>query len=293
LRVAYLTAGSVGAGHLVRGIAIGRGLERAGFRGAYRMFGPRLPFAAARARQDYEAVDVQADRAALANPQLAQTTDLAQRLRRFDADLLIVDLFWAAVRWILPALRCEAWLLLRTCPPVWLVGGEGLPFAPGQFQRIVGIEPVDYAAISERIDPIVVCNPDECRPRQELRQRLAVPGASELAVALHAGERGELDQLRQLAGAQLAGDEARLVALDLFDDEALFPAAAWLSGADRIYAGAGYNAYWEARWLGYEPRTRFLPFRRTIDDQARRLAAFGGVLPRANGADTLARWIAG
>jgi hypothetical protein len=288
LKVAYLTAGTVGAGHLVRGMAIGRGLERAGFGGAYRMFGPRLPFAAARGTPDYEPVDVQADRAALAHPQLAQTAGLAVRLREFDPDLLIVDLFWAAVRWILPTLRCEAWLLLRICPSVWLVGGEGMPFAPGQFRRIVGIEPVDYAAITERIDPIVVCNPDERRPRQELRRHLAVPGGGVLAVALHAGERGELDQLRQLAG-----DEPRLVALDLFDDEALFPAAAWLTGADRIYAGAGYNAYWEARWLGHEPRTRFLPFRRTIDDQARRLAAFGGVRPRANGADILARWIAG
>jgi hypothetical protein len=288
MKVAYLTAGSVGAGHLVRGIAIGRGLARAGFRGSYRMFGPRLPFAAACRAGDYVAVEIEAERRALSQPQLAQTTDLAVRLRQFGAELLIVDLFWAPVRWILPVLDCEAWLLVRTCPAVWLVGGPGMPFTAEPYERVVGIEPVGYAALDETIDPIVVCNPEECRPRQALRRRVAAAEDAELAVVLHAGERGELEELRHLARG-----EAALVTLDLYEDEALFPAAEWLAGADRIYAGAGYNAYWEARWLGHEPRTRFLPFRRSIDDQAGRLAAFRDYRPQVNGADTLARWIVG
>jgi hypothetical protein len=288
MKVAYLTGGTVGAGHLVRGVAIGRALARAGFRGGYRMFGPRLPFAAAGGRDDYEAVEIEADRAALQHPQLAQTSDLALRLRRFGADLLIVDLFWAPVRWILPALRCEAWLLVRTCPAPWLVGGPGMPFAAEQYQRILGIEPFDHPALDETIDPIVVCNPDERRPPEALRRWAGVPEGEELAVALHAGERGEIEQLRRLAGGR-----APLLTLDLFEDQALFPAAEWVAGADRIYSGAGYNACWEARWLGHEARTRFLPFRRSIDDQARRLAIFRDHHPRANGADVLARWIAG
>ncbi len=71
-----------------------------------------------------------------------------------------------------------------------------------------------------------------------------------------------------------------------------FPAAEWLGGADRIVAGAGYNAFWEAHWLGYAERTEWIPFRRTIDDQALRVELSRGMTPRENGADTLARWIA-
>src|SRR6185295_7862008 len=106
MKIAYFTAGTVGAGHLVRGLAIGRGLRRAGFRGAYRMFGPRLPFAAA-GREDHVTVDVQTDRA-LRDRHLAQMSGLAQELQAFDPDLLLVDMFWAPLRWVLPALSCEA-----------------------------------------------------------------------------------------------------------------------------------------------------------------------------------------
>jgi hypothetical protein len=287
MKIAYLTGGTVGAGHLVRGVAIGRGLERAGLRGTYRMFGPRLPFAAARMQEGYEVIDIAGERAALTHPHLAVTTELARRLEAFDADLLIVDLFWAAVRWLLPHLRCEAWLLLRICPPVWLVGSPELPFAPAQFARVIGIEPVDYPAVGDRLDPVVVCNPGECRPRAALRERLGVPAGRELAVVVHAGEPGEADQLRAAAAP------AQPITLDLFEPEALFPAAEWLPGADRVHAGAGYNAFWEARWLGYAERTRFLPFRRSIDDQDLRLRTFRESAMRANGADTLARWILG
>jgi hypothetical protein len=44
MRIAYVTGGTVGAGHLVRGVAVGRALGRAGIDATYRMFGPALPF---------------------------------------------------------------------------------------------------------------------------------------------------------------------------------------------------------------------------------------------------------
>jgi hypothetical protein len=284
MKVAYFTAGTVGAGHLVRGLAVGRGLRRAAFRGEYRMFGPPLPFAVAVGETGYETVEVRAD-LALRDRHLAQTSGLAQKLRGFAPDLLLVDLFWTPLRWVLPALDCEAWLLVRTCPAVWLIGPPEAPFDPGQFRRIVGIEPVSYPALDGCIEPIVIANPDECQPPGALRERLAVPPGRRLVVVLHAGERREVESLRE------AAEEEVVATLDLFEPGALFPAAEWLGGADRVVCGCGYNAYWEARWLGYAERSTFVPFRRSIDDQASRLAAFRDHVPRENGADELARWI--
>ncbi len=286
MKVAYFTAGTVGAGHLVRGLAIGRALRRAGFAGEYRMFGPRLPFAAAAGRGDYTVVDALSDRT-LRDRGLAQTSGLAQELQRFAPDLLVVDLFWAPLRWVLPHLDCEAWLLLRICPPQWLIGPPPMPFEASQFARLIGIEPAAVPAILhgiDRIDPIVVCNPDECRPREALRERFGVPPERALVVALHAGERGES---AALAGS--AGDD--VVVLDLFTPDAPFPAAEWLPGADRVVSGGGYNAFWEAHWLGYAERTEWIPFRRAIDDQALRVETCNDTVPHENGADTLARWI--
>jgi hypothetical protein len=284
VRVAYFTAGTVGAGHLVRGLAIGRGLTRAGFTGTYRMFGPRLPFPLAAAEERYESVAIQTD-PALRQRHLAQSSELAERLRTYQPDLLLVDLFWAPLYWVLPGLGCPAWLLLRLCPPVWLQGPPGMPFDRGMFDRIVGIEPIGLPVLDDVVDPIVIANPGECRPPGALRERLGLTADARLAVVLHAGERGETERLQEAA----AGESVTV--LDLFQPDAPFPAAEWLTGADRIFAAAGYNAFWEARWLGYAGRTTFLPFPRSIDDQAKRLADFGNYDPKENGADTLARWI--
>jgi hypothetical protein len=278
----------VGAGHLMRGLAIGRGLRRAGFGGAYRMFGPRLPFPAARLLGDdvYEEMAIETD-AALRERHLAQTSGLARALAAFAPDLLLVDLFWAPLYWVLPALACPAWLLVRRCPPIWLQGPPGLPFERGQYQRLLAIEPLAQGELDRQLDPIVVANPDERRTATELRERYAVPASDELVAVAHAGQAGELTTLRQAAGA------AAPLVFDLFDPAAPFPAAPWLAAADRVVAGLGYNSYWEARWLGFAARTRFVPFRRSIDDQDGRRAGGAAYSMRENGADTLARLILG
>ncbi len=284
MRVAFFTAGTTGAGHLVRGLAIQRGLERAGFDGQYRMFGPTLPFALAQS-DVYESVEIRSD-PMLRDPARAPESELAHQLRRFRPDLLLVDLFWAPLRWILPILELEAWLLLRTCPPSWLIGPARIPFDDRRFARIIGIEPITHRVVREWIDPVVIVNHDECRSRAELRQRFDVPDDQPLVISTHAGKPGEAATLE----AWLPRDH-HLVNLSLYDEAPLFPAAAWLGGADAVILGAGYNAFWEARWLGYFPRSTFVSFPRKIDDQAYRLRRFADSAMQRNGADTLARWI--
>jgi hypothetical protein len=283
-RVAYFTGGTVGAGHLVRGIAIGRALARHGFRGEYRMFGPPLPFPVA-TRADYEAVPVVEGE--VRDPARAPETAMARALAAWRPDLLVVDMFWAPLRHVLPLAGCTCWLLARTCPRAWFTGPPDTRWDARQYARTIAIEPFRNPALRESIDPVVVCNPDECRPPQALRERLGVPPENRLVVATHAGVAGEMDALAQGAGAAEA-----VVRLDLFDPGALFPLAEWLGGADRVLAAAGYNSFWEARWLGWAPRTRFTPLRRAIDDQAWRAHGCAGHRMRANGADTLAQWIA-
>jgi hypothetical protein len=282
MRVAYFTAGNVGAGHLVRGVAIGRGLARRGFSGTYRMFGPALPYPAA----EHEQTTVPISEIELRDQMRAPQSELAATLTAFAPDLLVVDMFWAPLRHILPLPGCECWLLVRTCPRVWFVGLPDTPFAAGQYKRIVGIEPFRHSAIRESIDPVVVCNPDECRPPNALRERLGIPDGQPLVAVTHAGCPGEIEQLAKVAG------NVAVVRMDLYGADALFPLAEWLPGADRIFSAAGYNSFWEAQWLGYADRTRFTAMPRKIDDQAWRLQSFGHRPLAANGADTLAAWIA-
>ncbi len=285
MKVAFFTSGGrLGAGHLVRAIAIGRGLRRAGFAGEYRIFGPRPAFPTVEAA-NLEVVDVHAE--SLKDPAAAAGTDLAAALARFAPDLILVDVFWAPVHFVLPGLRCECWLLIRSCPRRWLARTRHVAFDPRQFARIIGIEAFANPIVREFIDPVVVCNPDECRPRSALRERLGFPPGRRLVMVVQAGRRGECEKLCE----GFAPDE--IVTSNLYEPGALFPIAEWLPGADAIVCGAGYNAFWESRWLGYYERTRFTAFDRDIDDQAWRLRAGPTHVMRENGADVLARWIVG
>ena len=198
------------------------------------MFGPHQPFPAAAAeRDDWEVIEVPADRLTL-----------------------------------------------------WLVGPAGAPFEPAQYARIVSIEPVAAPAITHAIDAVVLVNPDECQPRGALRRRLGVAADKKLIAVMHAGMPGELGQLTPALKPKDV-----LVTFDMFAAEALFPAAERLGDCDAIHSGAGYNAFWEARWLDYAARTTFTSGARRNDDQCWRLARCGDRAMRENGADTLARWI--
>lgn len=283
-RVAYFTAGDRGAGHLTRGLAIGRALARVGHVGEYQIFAPETPYPALRATQYTR---IAAPRDALIDPRRALETPLAAALRAFRPDLVVVDLFWAPLLHILPGLGCEAWLLLRDCPAAWTVGRGSARFDPRQYTRIVAIEPVDHAVVTHRVDPVVILNPDECVAPGALRRRIGTPEGRKLVAISHAGLVGELDAMRDVA------PEGDVVTLDLHAQDAVFPACAWLADADAVVCGAGFNSYWEAHWLGYAARTRFVAFDRTFHNEHNRLARPAGPAMRENGADRLARWIAG
>jgi hypothetical protein len=298
-RVAFFTAGTTGAGHLVRGIAIERALARAGSRCTYAMFGPRSPLSLAR-RANYHPVSL--DPAELSDHARAPGSELAGALAAFAPDVLLVDLFWAPLRLLLPLPSCESWLLLRRAPPAWLVGPPGHPYERSAFARVLAIEPgVHEGQVDQAIDPIVVSNPDERRPVGALRQELGVPPEEPLVVAHQAGEPGDWARLVRTSSARPLhvftpprDDDAVLSCpadVVLHDGNAFFPLAEWLRDADAIVSGAGYNAYWEARWLGHGQRTTFVPFDRVIDDQSWRVRECGNHRPRENGADMIARWL--
>jgi hypothetical protein len=288
VRVAYFTAGTIGAGHHVRGVAIGRGLARVtGEEVEYRTFGPALPCAGGRR---FIHCEVPVSRAELEDPTRAPEGLLARAIGDYRPDVLLIDMFWAPLCFVLPALAslgCEAWLLLRKCPSAWFGGpSAAMQFEASRYARILAIEPnLGTGPWAETIEPIVVANADECRPKTALRAHFDVPDGVRLDVVVHAGRPGERAELRG------AGAEARV--LDLFDESSLFPAAEWLGGADRIATGAGYNSFWEAQWLRYAERTTFTPFARPIDDQGWRIRACSAHAMRENGADALARALVG
>ena len=261
------------------------------------MFGPRTALRSA-ARPGYHPLPIEPDE--LGDPARAGASALAAALAAFAPDILIVDLFWAPLRLLLPLPACEAWLLVRRAPPVWLVGPKDHPFLPHQYARVIAIEPnaIDTGA-SDSVDPVVAVNPEERRPAGSLREALAITQDEKLHVVHQAGEPGEWSRLARTSshrplhvfapGREGATPVSAEAGIHVHDGDAFSPLAAWLGDADVLHTGAGYNAYWEARWLGYDTKTAFVPFPRNIDDQSWRVRTCASFVPRENGADTLVR----
>lgn len=289
MRVAFFTAGTTGAGHIVRGHAIARALARRGHADVLTLIGPPVELALAE-RCGFRATCI--DHRELTDPARAPSSALARELHELAPDVLIVDLFWAPLARLLPLPGCETWLLLRRVPAPWFVGPPGLPYRRELFTRVIGIEPgAADDQVDETIDPIVVANPDERKPRGALRTRLGVAPHVRLEVVHQVGGPGEVDALAR------ARPQAHVFTLargrevrppNVHDGDALFPLCEWLGDADALVSGGGYNAFWEAKWLGHHARTSFVPFARPLDDQSWRIERGRDVVPRANGADTLA-----
>lgn len=285
MNVAYFTAATVGAGHLLRALSIERGLKRAGFEGTYRMIGPNPVLPDRLVPPNWRVVQIRHEEIAV--PERAWETEIARELFDFEPDLLLVDIFWAPLLHILPVLNKPAWLIAGSMPSFWLQGPSHHPFDPEQYERIIAVEPFLNLPVTDSVEPIVIVNPDERRPPEAIRKRYGVEPGQKLTVVVQAGLAGEAQELARREGD---GDSV-LAVLSLHDPEPLFPSAPWLTGADRIVSGAGYNVFWESKWLGHYDRTVFFPFPRTVDDHAWRLSACSGVVMTANGADTLAGWI--
>lgn len=283
-RIAFVTATVGGAGHLALGVAIGNGLARAGFRGDYRLFGPPIPYPIGPLAGYVPATVSPEERRAVS---AAADSELARRLDEFDPDLVLVDKFWFPIQNVLFALpKLEAWLLCCLAPTTWFIGPASSRFVPARYRRRIATEPPNLHRLPEQVEPIVVCNPEECRPPSALRQHLGVAEGVHLTVVAQTGMLGEAEALGRRDG--LTG-EVRV--LSLHQPGGLFPLAPYLGGADRIVGGAGYALYWETRWLGLAERTLCVPQQRHLVDVQELRVEMSPHVMRENGADTLARWM--
>lgn len=288
MRVAYVTSGDVGAGHIVRGIAIRNALDRTNVTGInYRRFGPPIQFTALSDAVDYVTV----------------TNDLGVKLTAFKPDLVIVDMFWMPLRTILRKLNCPAWLLIRYLPPLWFRGVDGISWNPQDYAKIIKIEPFDvYIPMTtnvETIDPVVVVQASDLRANTELRTHFSIDAYKTLNVVIHSEAPKTLRLNKNLANKMhlrsniTTTDNEVTLRLSLKEQNVLYPVTPWLSGADHITAAAGYNTYWEIKTLGLMDKTSFTARMHDFyGEQSWRSTAMASVTPLTNGADTLAGMIA-
>lgn len=282
MRVTFFTAGSHGAGHIVRACALQRALVRGGCTDVtLTVVAPSSPFL--RLVGD-AARPVRIDSDALRTPAGALESDVSRAIADSRPDVVVIDVFWVPLAFV--PLPCPAWLLLRSVPPAWLVGPKEARFDPSRYQRILAIEPAPMLQHFEQLDPIVVVDGSERGSRSDLARACGADAASTapLQVIVQGGLPADVEVLAAAARATHPGPWHHL---DLHDAHAPFPVAPLLTAADAVIAAPGYNTFWESRLLGFADRTTWVPIRRAIDDAAWRAGLPADLRPRSNGADTL------
>jgi hypothetical protein len=295
VKIAFVTAGSAGAGHLVRGAAVARAVQRAGRSDVVRVFSPPSPFLA-RVRAVVDVDEVAVEPALLRDPRTANDSALARALAAFAPDVVVIDVFWVPLVFV--TLPCPAWLLLRSVPPAWLVGPAEARFDVARYARVFAIEPAPVLARFAALPPLVIANRDEAQPRAALLSALRASGVDvDVDAPLRLIARGGLpsDDDVLVNAARARWPAAAVALLDLADPRAPFPAAPLFAGLgddDGLVAAPGYNLFWEARHMGFAARTTFVPIPRKLDDVAWRAGLDADVAPVDNGADVLVRLLA-
>jgi hypothetical protein len=281
VRITFFTAGSQGAGHVVRACALQRALVRQGCdHVTLTVVAPPSPFLHL-VGESARPVNIDVD--ALRDPDRAAGSDLARAIADSAPDVVVIDVFWVPLVFV--PLPCPAWLLLRSVPPAWLVGPKEARFDEARYQRVLAIEPAPLLQRFEQLDPIVVVDRGDRGSRADLARACGrADGAEPLRVIVRGGLATDVDVLSTAAAGLHPGPWHHL---DLHQAHAPFPAAPLLTAADAVLAAPGYNTFWEARVLGFAERTTWVPIRRALDDASWRAGLADAVVPRANGADTL------
>jgi hypothetical protein len=280
MRVCYFTAGSHGAGHLVRAVALQRAIVRGRHDIRLDVVAPASPLLSRLLGPNGHGVVI--DAAELRDPTRAAHSAVAQTIAALRPDVVVIDVFWVPLVFV--PLPCPAWLLLRSVPAAWLVGPREARFDPRRYERVFAIEPAPGLEAFEATAPVVVSTADERLPRRALAERLRVGANTPLNVIVQGGLSSDASVL---AAAARDVDNGPWHLLDVGAADAPFPVAPLLAEADRVVAAPGYNTFWEAQLLGFSQRTTWVPIRRQLDDAAWRASLSGNEAVAGNGADTI------
>lgn len=281
--IVYVTAGTDGAGHLMRGMAIGRALAATGLSHRYTLLAPASPYAHV-AGPSYQAVEIRP--AELRDPRSAVDSALGRAIADLAPTLVVLDLFWVPLVFV--PVTAPVWLLLRSVPAAWLRGPVEARFDSRRYERVFAIEDAPGLDAFDQLPPIVWNTEHILRSRNELAARLQIRPDDPIRLVVRAGL--ETDDALLDAACEDTGGEG-WVSVRLGQDDAPCPLGPWLAGlrdGDQVVAGAGYNFYWESHHFGFYPRVRWVPLPRRIDDQHWRAARAVAALDSCDGAATLA-----
>ncbi|HAE23320.1 MAG TPA: hypothetical protein DCG47_13520 [Spirochaetaceae bacterium] len=293
MKLLFYSGGTTGSGHIVKGLSIANAIRRAGLDWDYKILSVRTPFAGLAERQGVAIETIDAEDEKRLGPELWRESALFKAIDAYNPDVLVVDLFWFALDSFIRELPCKKAILIRQVDPAFFAmrtAERALCFRPEDYDLAAAIEPgFNTPFASERLEPLVVRHRDEIMPAGRALRELGLDPDDQACFFGFNGNAWEGAEVWK-SFDYLEGEGWKVVRSNNREG-GLFPAVDWFNAFGLLVVGAGYNAFWEARYFGKE--AFFAPFPRNFEDQYRRIRLCSSYVPKENGADQLIRRIAG
>ncbi len=286
MNVVYYTSGLTGTGRLVMGLSVGNALKRNKIDCQYTIlsgsqFG-HLADALGIAHREIPLEDENYLR--IDN---FQYSELYGAISELKPDLLLVDLLWFPLYHFIDDLFCKKIFLSRQVDNAFFAVPDGkslLQFDPGQYDRVFAIEPFTSKIPMERINPLVLRNRDEIHPRDEALSALGLNESDRNCLIAYNGHPGDFDRVYG-EYSSLEDQGFRLVSSTNYAG-GIFPVVDYFNAFDLIVCGAGYNAFWEARY--FKKEAIFIPTDAMFVSGEKRIRECKDFHFSGNGADQLA-----
>jgi hypothetical protein len=293
MRILFYTGGTKGSGHIVLGLSLASAFKRAAIDVDYAILSVETPFAELARRLGTAVSTIPCEDAAELGGDECRESALFSAIRDYRPDILVVDQFWFAPEAFIRELPCRKVLLLRQVDPrffhFYIPQGERR-FRPDDWDLILKTEPGFALPFEARqIQPIVIRNRDEIMSRETALRDLGLKADEQHCLFAFNGNSWEGEEAWK--SFSYLQDEGWTVIRSDNRTGGLFPAVDWFAAFELLVCGAGYSAFWEARWLQKE--AFFVPFPRQFEDQNRRIACCSDYTFDTNGADELVRMLSG
>ncbi len=287
MRVLFFSAGATGSGHIVRGLSVAAALRRAGLHHDYAILTTATPYAELARRLGVPIQEIPFEMEEASESAHYRDSRTFMAISAFNPDILIVDMFWLGLHASARELPCRKVLLTFQFDPAFYhirTPNNDFRFRPEDYDLLLRTEP-GYAVPFEatEINPMVLRNHDEILGKDAARADLGLENAERSCLFACSGESGQVEAVWK--SFSYLQDEGWTVYRAQHREGGLFPTIDWFAAFELLVCGAGYNAFWEARWMRKE--AFFVPFPRLREDQARRPALFSDYQVQVNGADQL------
>ena len=280
-----------GSGHIVQGLALAGAFRRAGVPLEYSILTLQSEFARLAEPFGVSLTTVPPEDESALGPGRFRDSALFRAIQAAAPDVLVVDLYWFPLDAFLRDLPCRKILLIRQIDPRFFrfrLPDRELVFRPSDYDLVLRTEPgFEPPFPSESVEPVIIRNRDEILPRAAARADLGLSDGDQACLFAFNGKSGEGAEAWK-SFSYLEAEGWKVVRSDNRGG-GLFPAADWFAAFDLLVCGAGYNAFWEARYFRKE--AFFAPFPRRFESQARRVALCSDYEFERNGADQLAERI--